>query len=236
MSRSAKRANILQDWGASEERGDAHFYDLSELRIQKMLENEQLDTTMLALAVRQPFSEAAAYIEQGNLSLPMFRSMVGEITEKLTTRTQEIFEVYLERYTNDQSARSDLSGYLGEVSLHLLLLRAAHTRNIVVLPSKITDDAISKNSKHKVNPSFDAQVYTTTKDWTKVQIKSDQSDPGAYEARIIQPPELPVRYDPTLGLPINIFYDFLDMQEGTASKETIHTINAHAATLARSFE
>src|SRR5690606_9615825 len=111
----------------------------------------------------------------------------------------------------------------------LLLVRAANTRDIVVLPSKIVDDVTKAPKKSGANRSVDSQVYTPSAGWQNIQVKAVYEDPGAYVARVIQPPELPLRYDEQLGLPINIFYDFLDMQEGTASPDTIHAINVSAA-------
>lgn len=226
----------LRYWGASEERGDAYYSDLSKLRYEKMLEARQIDKTMLALALRQPFGEVRADVERGQLDVARYRSEARGITENLVSTTQNIFEIYLEAYTHDQRVRGSFSGYLGELSFHLLLLRAANTRDVLAVPSRIVDDLTIDPKSSEKNTGIDSQVYTPTAGWENVQVKSDQKDPGLYAARIIQPPELPICYDGQLGLPLNIFRDFLDMQEGTASEDTIHAINCSAAALARSFE
>lgn len=224
----------LKSWGRSEDR-DPYYADLSRIRFETALKDHHIDETMLSLAIRYPFSQVRSLADNGELSVDLFQAMAPDITSLLVQDSEAIFETYLDYYRGDFVTRKNLSGYFGEVSFLLLMLRAANNRDIITLPSKIHDDITAGVTATGKNLSIDAQVYTPQTGWQNQQIKSTAETNNSYAARVIQPPELPLKLDPELVLPLNIFYDFLDIQEGTASTETIRRVNLQAASLAKTF-
>lgn len=226
----------ISGWAASEERADAYLADLMRLRHESQREAGELDQTSMNLGIRYPFSDIRGLADGGELTIRTFRAVSKNISRLLFDVTQDMFDTYLDAPAVQQRKfHGNMRGFLSEVSFHLLMLHAANTRDVITLPAPLIRDHHGGRA-NGYNLSIDAQVFADGS-WQDVQIKT-KNNKGRYHPRIkvVMPPLLPLRDDPNLDLPLNVFYDFVDYYEDAADQETLSRMNTSAAQLARSFE
>lgn len=231
----SKGLDTICAWGNSEGRRDPHFSDLARIRLT---DETLIDETQLSLAVRYPFVKLSELAEKGCLGLPEYQASAREVSDILLDIGDRIFGTYSTLTPDRQkAAQPELTGYYAELSFYLLMLRTAQNHGIITLPSRIDADIRNGVAATGSKLNYDAIVLgKEAPAWQPVQIKaSDSPKTRSYHhsIRVICPPILPLERDKITQLPLNVFFNFIDMKEAVADVDTVHAVNAQAVSLAK---